>query len=79
MQHLNAYYLRWKCAVCKQVHTRKVKPDAKGYLYQQDNHDLERMGMTAKVVPYDAVLTLMEQIDLSCQAEDMRVEGELVR
>jgi len=75
MQYLNAYYLRWKCAACQGVHTRKVPQDEQGYLYQQENHEL-RVVATAKVIPYDAVMMLMERVDLSCDAPDVRVEGE---
>ena len=78
MQMLNAYYVRWKCAACQGVHTRRVPPNPEGYLYRQDNHELPTVG-TAKVAPYDAVMMFMERIDLSCEAEDVRVEGELVR
>lgn len=75
MQYLNAFYLRWKCAACQGVHTRKIPQDQQGYLYRQDNHELPTVG-TAKVAPYDAVMMLMERVDLSCQANDARVEGE---
>jgi hypothetical protein len=75
MDHLNAFYLRWKCAACQGVHTRKVPPDEKGYLYEQNNHHLQ-LGMTAAVQPYDAVMMFTQRVDLSCEADEARVEGE---
>lgn len=75
MQTLNAFYLRWKCGSCQGLHTRKIPANEQGYLYEQKNHEL-RLGMTVRAEPYDAVMTLMERVDLSCDADEARVEGE---